>query len=105
VWALRRRCRLHRAVVLHVARTLPPAEENEVLLLEAGVAGDVTGARSREVSGRAVEELLAGYLRAGIRHEFAQLLRREAARKPTVHAALLLQQGLQQPITHAPFAG
>jgi hypothetical protein len=73
-------------------RTLPPAEENEVLLavLEAGVAGDVIGARSREVSGRAVEELLAGYLRAGFRHEFAQLLRREAARKPTGHAALLL---------------
>ena len=51
------------------------------------------------------EELLAGYLRAGFRYEFAQLLRREAARKPTGHAALLLQQGLQQPITHAPFAG
>jgi hypothetical protein len=54
-WALPRRYRLHRAVVLlHMAPTLPPAEEAEVLLLEAGVACDVTGARSQEVSGQAL---------------------------------------------------
>lgn len=103
-WALRRRYRLHRAIVLHMAPTLPPAEEAEVLLLEAGVACDVTGARSREVSGRAVDELLARYPRAGFKHEFTQLLRHEAERKPNGHAALLLQQGLQQRINHAPFA-
>jgi HD domain len=49
-WALPRRYRLHRAVVLHMAPTLPPAEEAEVHLLEAGVACDVTGARSQEVT-------------------------------------------------------
>jgi hypothetical protein len=102
-WALGRRYRLHRAVVLHMAPTLPPAEEAEVLLLEAGVACDVTGARSREVSGRAVEELLARYPRAGFKREFTQLLRSEAARKPLSHAALLLQ-GLQERIAGAPFA-
>jgi hypothetical protein len=103
-WALPRRYRLHRAVVLHMAPTLPPAEEAEVLLLEAGVACDVTGARSREVSGRAVEELLARYPRAGFKREFTQLLRSEAARKPLTHAALLLQ-GLEERIAGAPFAG
>jgi hypothetical protein len=102
-WALARRYRLHRAVVLHMAPTLPPAEEHEVLLLEAGVACDVTGARSPEVSGRAVDELLARYPRAGFKHQFPQLLRHEAACKPHGHAALLLQQGLQQRITNAPF--
>jgi hypothetical protein len=103
-WALPRRYRLHRAVVLHMAPTLPPAEEAEVLLLEAGVACDVTGARSREVSGRAVEELLARYPRVGFKREFTQLLRSEAARKPLTHAALLLQ-GLEERIADAPFAG
>jgi hypothetical protein len=103
-WALPRRYRLHRAVVLHMAPTLPPAEEAEVLLLEAGVACDVTGARSREVSARAVEELLARYPRASFKREFTQLLRSEAARKPLTHAALLLQE-LQERIAAAPFAG
>jgi HD domain len=104
-WALPRRYRLHRAVVLHMAPTLPPAEDTEVLLLEAGVACDVTGARSREVSGRAIDELLARYPRAGFKREFTQLLRSEAARKPLSHAALLLQQGLEERIADAPFAG
>jgi hypothetical protein len=103
-WALSRRYRLHRAVVLHMAPTLPPAEEAEVLLLEAGVACDVTGARSREVSGRAIEELLARYPRAGFKREFTQLLRSEAARKPLSHAALLLQ-GLEERIADAPYPG
>ena len=103
-WALPRRYRLHRAVVLHMAPTLPPAEEAEVLLLEAGVACDVTGARSREVNARAIDELLARYPRAGFKREFTQLLRSEAARKPLTHAALLLQ-GLEERIADAPFAG
>jgi hypothetical protein len=103
-WTLPRRYRLHRAVVLHMApTTLPPAEEAEVHLLEAGVACDVTGARSQEVSGRAIEELLARYPRAGFKHEFTQLLRSEAAHKPLTHAALLLQ-GLEERIADAPFA-
>jgi hypothetical protein len=101
-WALPRRYRLHRAVVLHMAPTRPPADENDVLLLEAGVACDVSGARSREVSARAVEELLARYPRAGFKNEFTQLLRSEAARKPLTHAALLLQ-GLEERIADAPF--
>ena len=103
-WALPRRYRLHRAVVLHMAPTLPPAEDTEVLLLEAGVACDVTGARSREVSARAIDELLTRYPRAGFKREFTQLLRSEAARKPLTHAALLLQ-GLEERIAEAPFAG
>jgi hypothetical protein len=103
-WALPRRYRLHRAVVLHMAPTLPPAEEAEVLLLEAGVACDVTGARSREVSARAIEELLARYPRAGFKREFTRLLRSEATRKPLSHAALLLK-GLQERIADAPYAG
>jgi HD domain len=103
-WALPRRYRLHRAVVLHMAPTLPPAEEAEVLLLEAGVACDVTGARSREVSGRAIDEPLARYPRANFKREFTQLLRSEAAHKPLSHAALLLQ-GLEERIADAPYPG
>jgi hypothetical protein len=103
-WTLPRRYRLHRAVVLHMAPTLPPAEETEVLLLEAGVACDVTGVRSQEVHARAIDELLARYPRAGFKREFTQLLRSEAARKPRTHAALLLR-GLEERIAGAPFAG
>lgn len=103
-WALPRRYRLHRAVVLHMAPTLPPAEEAEVLLLEAGVACDVTGARSQEVNARAIDELLTRYPRAGFKREFTQLLRSEAARKPHTHAGLLLQ-GLEARIADAPFPG
>jgi hypothetical protein len=102
-WALPRRYRLHRAVVLHMAPTLPPAEENEVLLLEAGVVCDVSGTRSDEVSSSAIDELLARYPRVGFKHGFTQLLRREAARKPYTHTALLLQQGLERRIADAPF--
>ena len=75
-----------------------------MLLLEAGVACDVTGARSQEVNARAIDELLAHYPRAGFKGEFTQLLRSEAARKPLSHAALLLQ-GLEERIADAPFAG
>jgi hypothetical protein len=101
-WALGRRYRLHRAVVLHMAPTLPPAEENEVLLLEAGVACDVTGTRSQELSGRAIQELLTRYPRAGFKRDFPQLLRSEAARKPRTRTALLLR-GLEERIATAPF--
>ncbi len=75
-----------------------------MLPLEAGVACDVTGARSQEVNARAIDELLARYPRAGFKREFTQLLRSEAARKPLTHAALLLQ-GLEERIAEAPFAG
>jgi hypothetical protein len=87
---------------MHMAPTLPPAEEAEVLLLEAGVACDVTGARRPEVSARAIEELLARYPRAGFKREFTHLLRSEAARKPLTHTALLLR-GLEERIANAPF--
>jgi hypothetical protein len=102
-WALARRYRLHRAVVLHMAPSLPPAEETEVLLLEAGVACDVSGTRSQELSDRAIQELLARCPRAGFKGEFTRLLRSEAARKPLTHTALLLQ-GLEERIAAAPFA-
>jgi hypothetical protein len=101
-WALARRYRLHRAVVLHMAPTLPPAEENEVLLLEAGVACDVTGTRSQELDDQAIQELLTRYPRAGFKRDFPQLLRSEAARKPLTHTALLLR-GLEERIATAPF--
>jgi hypothetical protein len=66
-------------MVLHMAPTLPPAEDPEVLMLEAGGACDVTGARNREVSGRAIEELLAPSSRADFKREFPGPLRSEAA--------------------------
>ena len=87
-----------------VATRLSEDRDTQVLLLEAGVACDVTGARSRDVSARAIDELLTRYPRAGFKREFTQLLRSEAARKPLTHAALLLQ-GLEERIADAPFAG
>jgi hypothetical protein len=44
-WELARRYTLHRSVVLHMALSIMPTELPEVLLLEAGVACDVSGRR------------------------------------------------------------
>ena len=100
-WALARRHTLHRSIVLHMAPGISPAELPEVLLLEAGVACDVSGARSAEVSRRAMQEIVARYSRKDFRHEFASLLGREAKRKPDCSAALLLGLGLERRIEKA----
>jgi hypothetical protein len=102
-WSLRRRYALHRAVVSHMALAISAAEEAEVLLLEAGVACDVTGSRHREVGRRAAEEVLARYPRKQFKREFVRLLQTEARRKPRCSAALLLREGLEQRIAAAPF--
>jgi hypothetical protein len=102
-WKLARRYRLHRAIVLHMAPAISAAEEREVLLLEAGVACDVSGARAEELGAGAVEDALALHPRAGFKRAFAALLRREAERKPGCHAAVLLGHGLERKILDAPY--
>ena len=100
-WALDRRHTLHRSIVLHMAPSISPAELPEVLLLEAGVACDVSGARTAEVSGRAMQEIVARYSRADFKREFAALMGREARRKPDCSAALLLGLGIGRRIEEA----
>jgi len=100
-WALARRHTLHRSIVLHMAPGISPAELPEVLLLEAGVACDVSGARSAEISRRAMREVVARHSRADFKREFAALLGREARRKPDCSAALLFGRGLGRRIEEA----
>ncbi len=92
-WALARRHTLHRSIVLHMAPGISPAELPEVLLLEAGVACDVSGARVSDISRRAMQEIVARYSRKDFRRGFAALLGREARRKPDCSAALLFGLG------------
>lgn len=102
-WELRRRYELHRAIVMHMAPSISPAEQAEVLLLEAGVACDVAGVRSDQVGERAIVELLRQYPRHRFKQDFASRIRREAERKPDCPAALLIGAGLEQMIADAPF--
>jgi hypothetical protein len=92
---------LHRSIVLHTAPGISPAELPEVLLLEAGVACDVSGARSAEISRRAMREVVARYSRADFKREFTALLGREARRKPDCSTALLFGRGLGRRIEEA----
>lgn len=100
-WALAWRHTLHRSIVLHMAPDISPVELPEVLLLEAGVACDVSGTRVAEISRRAMQEIVARYSRKDFRREFADLLGREARRKPDCSAALLLGRGLGRRIEEA----
>ena len=102
-WALTRRYTVHRAIVLHMSPTISQAELPEVLLLEAGVACDVTGARIQDVSRRAVTEVLRRYSRADFARQFSATLQDEARRKPGCAAAHLFELGLQRRIDEAPF--
>lgn len=102
-WELRRRYELHRAIVMHMAPSISPAEQAEVLLLEAGVACDVAGIRSEQVGERAIAELLRQYPRHRFQEDFAKRIRREAERKPDCAAALLIGAGLEEMIADAPF--
>jgi HD domain len=102
-WDLRRRYLVHRAIILHMAPAISPAEEHEVLLLDAGISCDVSGTRNDDVGRRATEEILRVHPRAGFRQGFAELMRREAVRKPRCHAAVMLDAGLEQRISDAPY--
>ncbi len=100
-WALTRRHTLHRSIVLHMAPEISPAEVSEVLLLEAGIACDVSGAGSDEISRRAMQEIVARYSRKDFKREFTAILEREARRKPECSAALLFRLGLGRRIEEA----
>jgi hypothetical protein len=80
---------------------ISPVELPEVLLLDAGVACDVSGTRVDDISRRALKEIVARYSRADFKREFCATLGREARRKPDCSAALLLEHGLQQRIDEA----
>lgn len=102
-WDLHRRYLVHRAIVLHMAPQISPAEEHEVLLLETGIACDCSGTRSGDVGRRATEEVLRVHPRNGFKQGFAELMRREAERKPHCHAAMLLAAGFEQRLRDAPY--
>lgn len=102
-WDLPRRYLAHRAIVLHMTPRLSPAEETEVLLLDAGISCDVSGTRNEDVGRRATEEILRVHPRAGFKQGFAELLRGQAERKPHCHAAVMLDAGLEQRIEDAPY--
>lgn len=100
-WALARRYTLHRSIVLHMAPEISPVELPEVLLLEAGVACDVSGARVHEIPRRVLNEIVARYSRVDFKREFGAALGREASRKPDCSAALLFGRGLRRRIEEA----
>jgi hypothetical protein len=71
------------------------------VLLEAGVACDVSGVRVDEISRRVLKDIVARYSRADFKQGFCAVLGREARRKPGCSAALLLEHGLRRRIDEA----
>lgn len=93
-WALRRRYTMHRAMVLHMAPSMPPGEEAEVVLLEAGVGCDVTGSRKNELTTLAHHSMFEAFPRPRFGAQFVAAMREQGRRHPSCHAAILLENGL-----------
>jgi hypothetical protein len=95
-WELPRRYTMHRAIVLHMAPSLPPAEEAEVVLLEAGVACDVTGGHKNDIHSAVHRAILSAFPRPRFADYFMAAMQAQAHRHPGSHAALLMGAGLAE---------
>lgn len=98
-WELRRRYTLHRAIVLHMAPSMPPAEEAEVVLLEAGVACDVSGRHQNELTPITHQSLVQAFPRPQFAVQFVEDMRTQAERHPASHAAIILENGIAESIS------
>jgi hypothetical protein len=94
---------IYDAIALHDDETLPPDPASEVVLLWESAGTDVTGHRFADVRPTIIPELLAAYPRVDFKREFTSLLVDQASRKPTCPAAEMIDAGILEEITQAPF--
>lgn len=93
-WELARRYTMHRAMVLHMAPSIPPGDVIEVKLMEAGIACDVTGSNRSTLTSAGHRKVLDVFPRPNFAREFVHDMQRQATLLPSCHAAILLDAGL-----------
>jgi hypothetical protein len=102
-WALARRAAVGRSIVLHMAAEVGGGESPEARALEAGVSLDVTGRGIADLESAVVLEVCRALPRGPFKHDFSELLRSEAARKPSSATAAGISVGLLDRVSAAPF--
>jgi HD superfamily phosphodiesterase len=102
-WAVARRAAVGRSIVLHMAAEVGEGESPEARALEAGVSLDVTGRGIADLENAVVLEVCRALPRGPFKHDFSELLRSEAARKPSSATAVGISAGLLDRVSAAPF--
>lgn len=102
-WAVARRAAVGRSIVLHMAPEVGEGESPEARALEAGVSLDVTGRGIADLEHAVVLEVCRALPRGPFKHAFSELLRSEAARKPSSATAVGISAGLLHRVSAAPF--
>ncbi len=103
-WEQARRDNVQRAIVLHMATEIAASESPEVRLLDAGVTCDVRGRDLEHIGARERDAILRELPRGSFKPDFAALMQREAERKPSSAAAVLIGHGMLDGIRDSPFA-
>ena len=102
--AARERARaVYDVIALHMAETLPPEPQPEVVLLWDSTGTDVTGHRFEDIRPAIAAGVLEAYPRLDFKRQFAALFVDQAARKPTCRVAAMVGTGKLEAIARAPF--
>jgi hypothetical protein len=102
-WSEERRDALAEAIRLHVALEEELGEGPEAYLLWHATGLDVVGHRLHDLDRRAIESIVARYPRLDFKRGFTDLLRDQAARKPSCWAASAIRGGIVERMEAAPF--
>lgn len=76
----------------HINISVPPGIGIEAHLVQAGAALDVIGARAAQIPGHVQQSLLHRYPRFHFKHDFSELIRKEAHAHPHSRIGYLCQQ-------------
>jgi cyanamide hydratase family protein with HD domain len=101
-WPAERQQRLLEVIERHNWPDVDPAFDVEGHLLEIATGLDISGARPDVLSRDYLEEVLAAFPRGTLAEDFGDRVAEQAERKPTSHAARLLDGGLRAKLAANP---